>query len=94
MIGFFGKKMSNIPVDDGSSFKALIVKLTRQFIGITQIETSVLGPFRVDPRTYFTQCNKMDRRWKIIIFTTHLFNARKASLTSRLPSFCSNISSK
>jgi hypothetical protein len=50
-----------------------------------------IGAFRVDPRTYFTKCNKMDRRWKIIIFLTHLFNARKASLASGVPSFCSNI---
>jgi hypothetical protein len=42
MIGFFGKKTSNIPVDNGSSFKALIIKLTRRFINITLIETSVL----------------------------------------------------
>jgi hypothetical protein len=28
------------------------------------------------PRTYFIKCNEMDRRWKIIILTTHLFNAR------------------
>jgi hypothetical protein len=42
MIGFFGKKTSNIPVDNGSSIKALIIKLTRQFIDITLIiETSV-----------------------------------------------------
>jgi hypothetical protein len=47
--------------------------------------------FRVDLRTYFTKCNEMDRPWKIIIFLTHLFTARKASLTSRVPSFCSNI---
>jgi hypothetical protein len=34
-------------------------------------------------------------RWKIIIFMTHLFNnARKASLASRVPSFCLNISPK
>jgi 1,2-phenylacetyl-CoA epoxidase PaaB subunit len=34
------------------------------------------------------------RPWKIIIFLTHLFNARKASLTSRVPSFYSNIRAK
>jgi hypothetical protein len=28
----------------------------------------------VDLRTYFTKYNEMDRRWKIIIFLTHLFN--------------------
>jgi hypothetical protein len=45
MIGFFGKKMSNIPVDNGSSFKALIVvKLTGWLINITitETETSLL----------------------------------------------------
>jgi hypothetical protein len=36
----------------------------------------------------FTKCNKMDRRWKIIIFLTHLFNARKASLSSGVPYLC------
>jgi hypothetical protein len=52
------------------------------------------GWFQVDLRTYFTKCNEMDRPWKIIIFLTHLFNARKASLTSRVPSFYSNFNSK
>jgi hypothetical protein len=52
------------------------------------------GAFRVDLRTYFTKCNEMDRPWKIIIFLTHLFNARKASLASRVPSFYSNFNSK
>jgi hypothetical protein len=35
------------------------------------------GMFRVHPSTYLTKCNEMDRRWKIIIFMTRLFNARK-----------------
>jgi hypothetical protein len=30
----------------------------------------------------------MDRRWKIIIFMTYLFTARKASLSSEVPSLC------
>jgi hypothetical protein len=51
----------------------------------------ITGAFQVDLRTYFTKCNEMDRQWKIIIFLTHLFNARKASLASGVPSFCSNI---
>jgi hypothetical protein len=42
MIRYFRKKTSNIPVDNGSSFKAIIIKLTRRFINITLIETSVL----------------------------------------------------
>jgi hypothetical protein len=36
-----------------------------------------IGAFRVYPGTYFTKCNEMDRPWKIIIFMTRLFNARK-----------------
>jgi hypothetical protein len=79
------------------AIKQLTKIFSPQYRAITENPATtprVLGAFRVDPRTYFTQCNKMDRRWKIIIFTTHLFNARKASLTSRVPSFCSNISSK
>jgi hypothetical protein len=39
------------------------------------------------PRTYLIKCNEMDRRWKILIFMTHLFNARKASLSSKVRSF-------
>jgi hypothetical protein len=38
----FLKNMSNIPIANGCSFKALIIKLTRPFINITMIETSVL----------------------------------------------------
>jgi hypothetical protein len=34
------KNTSNIPVGNGSSFKALVIKLTRRFINITMIETS------------------------------------------------------
>jgi hypothetical protein len=30
----------------------------------------------------------MDRRWKIIIFLTRLFNMRIASLASGIPSLC------
>jgi hypothetical protein len=32
----------NIPVDNGSSFKALIIKLTRQLINITIIDVTML----------------------------------------------------
>jgi hypothetical protein len=49
------------------------------------------GAFRVDLRTYFTKCNEMDRRWKIIIFLTHLSSARKGGLSSKVPFFCSNV---
>jgi hypothetical protein len=42
MIQYFQKNTSNIPVDNGSSFKAIIIKPTRRFINITLIETSVL----------------------------------------------------
>ena len=38
----FRKNTSYIPVDNGSSFKTLIIKLTRRFINITLIETSVV----------------------------------------------------
>jgi hypothetical protein len=55
----------------------------------------MIGVFLPDLYALFYKiCNEMDRWWKIIIFIMHLFNARKASLASRVPSFCSNISPK
>jgi hypothetical protein len=38
-------------------------------------------------RRYITKITGAYGRWKIIIFTTHLFNARKASLSSRVTFF-------
>jgi hypothetical protein len=35
------------------------------------------GGFRIQLYPLFTKYNEMDRRWKIIIFMTRLFNARK-----------------
>jgi hypothetical protein len=52
--------------------------------------------FRMDLQALFSVYNSgaQHRPWKIIIFLTHLFNARKASLTSRVTSFYSNIRAK
>jgi hypothetical protein len=70
----------------GTLCKQVCVWTDRQYTpSTTQLPKACSGWI---PRTYFIKCNKVDRRWKIIIFMTHLFHARKASLASRVPSFC------
>jgi hypothetical protein len=41
MIGFFGKKMSNIPVDDGSSLNIPVTIKVIALIDITLMDTTV-----------------------------------------------------
>jgi hypothetical protein len=54
----------------------------------------VWGEFRMNLYALFSVYNGGARTVENNKIMTHLFNARKASLASRVPSFCSNISSK
>jgi hypothetical protein len=58
------------------------------------IDDNTLGGFRMNLQALFSVYNGDVRTVESNKILTHLFNARKASLASRVPSFYSNFNSK
>jgi hypothetical protein len=74
--------------DATACFDRILVHTLNLCLRSFRMPKKLTGGFQRNLYPLFTKCNEMDRRWKIIIFLTHLFNARKGNLSSKVPFVC------